>query len=57
MTRKPNFKDKAMGVVNWFIFIASSFTKGDVGNCKFGWAMLLETMRGRFEVVVKEKKQ
>lgn len=57
MTRKPNFKDKAMGVVSWFAFIVCSFTKGDVGNCKFGWAMLLETMRGRFEVVVKEKGQ
>ena len=57
MTRKPNLKDKIVGVVSWLIFIISSFTKGDIGNCKFGWTILLETMRGNFEVVVKEKKQ
>ena len=54
-TRKPTLKDKLKGSFNCIIWMLESLIKFNFVDCKFAYVLLKETIKGNFEVVVKEK--
>ena len=54
-TRKPTLKDKLKGSFNCIIWMLESLIKFNFGDYKFAYALLKETIKGNFEVVIKEK--
>lgn len=54
-TRKPTLKDKLKGSFNCIVWMLESLIKFNFVECKFGYALLKETIKGNFEVVVREK--
>lgn len=52
-TRKPNLKDRIFGCIEWVKVLLKGFMKGqDVSFAKW---MLMETLKGNFEVVMEEE--